>query len=96
MDIWVIAVSVLITTLVFNLYKLLRIELTHRYKLYWIDKILQYQIYCMVFDIESKVDYDDIMDFDDYLYKMFTFSKKKMIKDKYKPWILKNYLKMEV
>lgn len=77
---------VLLCCFIFNICIIFRNELTFRYRGYWIDKVFEYRIR---YD-DKYINYEDIMNYYKFVFKLFAFNKDAMIEDKDKLEILKN------
>lgn len=74
------------------MYYQFRIFITYKHSVYWATVIRDYLFECVDLDRISEVGFSDIMDFDEYLWRLYTFRKNKMIKDEHKLKALKKYL----
>ena len=81
-----------LTAIAFSVYMVVRGFMTYQYSIYWIDTICKYHIICITDGVQPLVGYDDIMEFDEYLWRVYTFNKEKMIPNESKRRILLNFI----
>lgn len=77
--------------MMFCSYMLIRNSITLKHSVYWVRKVYEYQIDCIGTHDLPSVDYSDIMECDEYLWKLLAFDRGKMIKDSRLLETLKQY-----
>lgn len=77
--------------MMFCFYMLIRNSITLKHSVYWVEKVYEHQIDCIGTHDLPSVDYSDIMEYNEYLWKLLVFDRDKMIKDNRLLEILKQY-----
>lgn len=83
--------SIFILISLFCVYSLFRNEIAYKHRAYWIDLIFKYNLYCIRNYVKSNIDYDDVVKYEKYFWKLFVFNKNYLIQDKEKFEILKSF-----
>lgn len=86
------AILVLLVCLAYNFYMLYRNDRVYENRVKVIGAIMRYQVFCLENDISIKVDFNDIEEYDETLYKRpFDFSCEHILpKEKYE--IIKEFM----
>lgn len=78
--------------ILFCVYLLIRNDIIYSYYKLWNDAIYKYHIYCINNHIQSQIDYNDVMDYNKFFWRLFDFNKYHLIQDKEKLDILKRFM----